>query len=122
MKHRMDDDFVVCEYIDKGNYLTSIVLGQFRDRELVYKGHMTLGVSGEAFAVIKAQPQRPELLFAQPSPASHGKENAVWLEPELVCVVAFMHRTKSGGMRQPVFKGLRLDKLPLDCAEASENQ
>ncbi len=118
MKHRMDDDFVVCEYI-KGNYLTSIVLEQFRERELVYKSHMTLGVSGEAFAVIKTQPQRPELPFSQPSPASHGRENAVWLEPELVCVVAFMHRTKSSGMRQPVFKGLRLDKLPLDCVEAS---
>ena len=39
MKHRMDDDFVVCEYI-KGNYLTSIVLEQFRERELVYKSHL----------------------------------------------------------------------------------
>lgn len=69
MKHYKDNDFVVCEYIDKGSYLNSIVLGQYRDRELVYKGYMTLGVSREAFAVIKAQPQRQEPPFAQPSPS-----------------------------------------------------
>lgn len=122
MKHLMDDDFVVCGYIDKGDHLTSIVLGQYRERDLVYKGHVTLGVSGEVFAVIKAQPQRPRPPFTQPVPAGHGNENAVWLELELVCVVAFMHRTKNGGMRQPVFKGLRWDKLPLDCVEPAENQ
>ena len=27
----------------------------------------------------------------------------------------YMMKTKSGGMRQPVFKGLREDKAPEDC-------
>ncbi len=55
MKHLMDDDFVVCGYIDKGEHLTSIVLGQYREQKLVYKGHVPLGVSGEAFSVISSQ-------------------------------------------------------------------
>lgn len=88
----------------------------------MYKGHVTLGVSGEAFAMIKAQPQRPGPPFTRSFPAGHGSEDAVWLEPELVCVVSFIHRTKNGGMRQPVLKGLRRDKLPLDCVEPSEKQ
>ena len=109
-------------YIDKGDHLTSIVLGQYREKKLVYKGHVTLGVSGEAFAEVRSQPARVSLPFADPVPAGHGNEKAVWLEPRLVCTVEFMHRTKNGGMRQPVFKGLRWDKVPLECTEQSENQ
>ena len=118
----MDDDFVVCGYIDKGEHLISIVLGQYRAQKLVYKGHVTLGVGGETFAAIRAQPQMIEPPFIQSAPAGHGNEKAVWLEPTLVCTVAFMHRTKNGGMRQPVCKGLRWDKSPLECVEPSENR
>lgn len=37
-------------------------------------------------------------------------KNAVWLKPELVGTAHFMHETQSGGMCQPVWKGLREDK------------
>lgn len=46
-----------------------------------------------------------------------GNENAIWVTPELVCTVKYMMKTESGGMRQPVFKGLRDDKLPEECVE-----
>jgi ATP-dependent DNA ligase len=39
------------------------------------------------------------------------------MKPELVGVVKYMMRTKSGGMRQPVFKGLREDKKATDCID-----
>lgn len=115
MKNLMDDDFVVCGFIYKENHMISIVLGQYRDGKLVYKGHVTLGVGGAAFARIKAQPRAIRPPFDVPE--GHGNEDAVWIEPTLVCVVEFMHRTKNGGMRQPVFKGLREDKLPEECTE-----
>ncbi|MCQ4838111.1 DNA ligase, partial [[Clostridium] symbiosum] len=60
---------------------------------------------------IKEVPQIPSPLFAPP----HVNENAIWIEPQLVCVVKFMEYTANGGMRQPVFKGLRPDKLPTEC-------
>ena len=49
------------------------------------------------------------------APSGHGNENAVWIEPTLVCTVKFMHRTENGGMRQPIFKGLRMDKKVKEC-------
>ena len=122
MKHLMDDDFVVCGYIDKGDHMTSIVLGQYRGQKLMYKGHVTLGVSGESFAEIKAQQPIPTPPFWETVPAGHGNEKAMWLEPTLVCTVKFMHRTKGGGMRQPVLKGLRKDKIPLECVEQIGDQ
>ena len=32
-----------------------------------------------------------------------GNENAVWVQPNLVCTVKYMMKTESGSLRQPVF-------------------
>jgi len=37
-------------------------------------------------------------------------KNVVWLKPQLVGTAHFMQETENGGMRQPVWKGLREDK------------
>ena len=116
MKVMMEEDYVVCGYILKSNHMTSIVLGQYRGNNLIYKGHVTMGVSGQAFDIIS----RHSTLTTAPFiayPAGHGNDRAIWLSPELVCIVKFMHHTKSGGMRQPVFKGLRFDKTAAECFE-----
>lgn len=118
IKNMQDDDYVVCGYIKKSGSMTSIVLGQYRGTELVYKGHVTLGVGGRSFTIISEQPTYPHPPC--PVPDGHGNENAVWIEPTLVCTVEYMHLTKNGGMRQPVFKGLRDDKAPKDCKEKRE--
>lgn len=115
IKYLQDEDFVVCGYIRKANHMTSIVLGQYRDGRLIYKGHVTLGVGGENFRRIREQPPLPAPPFAVPS----GNEQAVWVEPKLVCTVQYMMKTEGGGMRQSIFKGLRLDKEPEECTEKS---
>ncbi|HET8576053.1 MAG TPA: DNA ligase D [Methylomirabilota bacterium] len=38
-----------------------------------------------------------------------------WVEPKLVCEVRFSEWTEDGGIRHPVFIGLRSDKRPEDC-------
>lgn len=113
IKFLQDDDYVVCGYIRKDNHMTSLVLGQYREGRLVYKGHVTLGVGGESFHKIRALPTTAAPPFAIPP----GNENAVWVKPTLVCTVQYMMKTETGGLRQPVFKGLRLDKAPQDCVE-----
>lgn len=49
------------------------------------------------------------------TPADHPK--TTWLEPFLVCTLAFLSLTKTGGLRQPVFRELRDDKTPRECVE-----
>ena len=39
------DDCIICGYIPKENNMTSLILGQYDADLLVYKGHVTLGVS-----------------------------------------------------------------------------
>lgn len=113
IKFLQDDDYVVCGYLSKDNHMTSLVLGQYREGQLVCKGHVTLGMSGESFHQIRALPTTAASPFAIPP----GSENAVWVEPSLVCTVQYMMKTETGSLRQPVFKGLRLDKSPRDCTE-----
>ena len=111
IKNLQDEDFVVCGYIRKSQGMTSLVLGQYRGGELVYKGHVTLGVSGSNYKRVTQAPR----LSAPPFPVPAGNENATWIVPDLVCTVQYMERTAKGGMRQPVFKGLRDDKAPIEC-------
>ena len=113
IKYLQDEDFVVCGYLRKENSMTSVVLGQYRGSELVYKGHVTLGVGGESFRRIRALPRK----ISPPFPAPPGNEDAAWVEPRLVCVVQYMMKTEHGGLRQPVFKGLREDKAAIECVE-----
>ncbi len=45
-----------------------------------------------------------------------GVRGAVFVEPRVVCEVAYLEITRGvGKMRAPSFKGLRPDKLPEDC-------
>ena len=116
VKNLQDDDYVICGYILKSNNMTSIILGQYRGEKLVYKGHVTLGVSGQNFKRVLSQKRRDFPLMDVPP--GHGNELAQWIEPALVCTVKYMERNAKGGLRQPVLKGLRDDKLPEDCTES----
>ncbi|MGE5627514.1 MAG: RNA ligase family protein [Solirubrobacterales bacterium] len=111
IKNLEDDDFVVCGFISKENNVVSIILGQYFNSELVYRGHVTLGVSTSDFAVISSI-NRGTCPFSE-MPTEN--ENAYWIEVKLVCTIKYMMKTASGSLRQPVFKGLRNDKLPEEC-------
>jgi bifunctional non-homologous end joining protein LigD len=112
IKNFQDDDFVVCGYILKGSGIISVVLGQYLSKELLYKGHVTLGISTGDFQLIKSTPEINTPPF---NDLPSGNDNVIWIEPSLVCIVKYMMITATGSLRQPVFKGLRDDKSPKDC-------
>lgn len=107
-KFLADQDFVVCGYIVKEKGVTSAILGQYKEDALIYKGHVTFGVKYGDLKKLETIKESPFLITPP------GNENAVWLKPELVCVVQYMPNEK-GALRQPVFKGFRDDKEPFDC-------
>lgn len=90
--------------------MISIILGQYEGQQLKYMGHVTLGVSREAFRKIQSIPTSQTAFFEDKS-----NDNATWLKPTLVCTVKYMEKTRAGMLRQPVFKGLRDDKRPEEC-------
>ena len=108
-KALLDDDFIVCGYYVKEKNIASVILGAYLGENIVYQSHVAMGISRQDFDIISNK-KRSRKYDGFPD-----FEDAVWIMPELVCRVDFMERTPGGGLRQPVFKGLRDDKAPQEC-------
>ena len=108
IKSMLDDDFIICGYVVK-EHIRTLVLGQYSQGELEYKGRVT-GISKAVFDTI-LEVQKASCPFSQPL----KDERTVWIKPELVCKVKFMEYTNHGGLRQPAFVGIREDKFPHEC-------
>lgn len=105
IKVMQDEDLLVLGYQpDEDGKVKDLILGYYDEKgELKCRGKVYLGVS-------KAE-QRIIAEFAKKNtvarPWFDKYKNAIWLKPQLVGTAHFMHETESGGMRQPVWKGLR---------------
>lgn len=109
-KNLIDEDYVIVGYIMKEKGMVSLILAQFDEQTLIYKGHVTLGVS---LSYINTHSQKTNICPFADVPI--GNEDAIWITPYLVGCVKFMEYTENGGLRQPVFKGFRDDKAPHEC-------
>lgn len=111
-KNLLDDEYVVCGYAFNRDGTNSLFLGQYRNDILIYKGNVSLGVVGQNFKRILKHNKitTPPFTFI-----SH--DNITWIEPTLVVSISYMYKTNSGALRQPVLKGFRDDKLPIECIE-----
>jgi bifunctional non-homologous end joining protein LigD len=103
-------DCVVCGYAFKEKNMTSFILGQYNEERLIYKGHVTLGVTFRKLA----DQEFEEIPTSPFGFIPRGNENAIWIKPKLVCIIEYMP-TDSNAFRQPVFKGFRDDKLAIEC-------
>jgi len=106
MKALLDEDFFICGYIRKDT-VASVVLGAYQNGKLTYQGTVALGVShGDLKLLMQTEALRANDEIYNGFPDLPG---CVWLKPRWICTVQYMERTKNGGLRQPVFKGVRLD-------------
>jgi bifunctional non-homologous end joining protein LigD len=82
---------------------------------LVFAGKVGTGFQREADAILRelARRERPGSPF-DPSglPKGYKIRDARWVEPDLVCEVAFMEWTGHGHIRHGSFQGMRPDKDP----------
>ena len=94
-------------YLTK-NSMTTLILAKYNDNdELIITNHVSLGVS---IAKLK---QHGMKVSNFPIDNLRGYNDATWIEP-MVCTIEYMPSEKEG-IRQPVFKGVREDKLPEEC-------
>jgi len=90
--------------------LGAILLGYYRDGELVYAGHTGGGFSRKSLEEVyrRLKPlERPSPPFST-KPRTNEKPH--WVEPKVVAEVRFNEWTRDGKLRQPIFLGLRDDK------------
>lgn len=92
--------------------LGAVILGVYQGTDLVYIGHTGGGSRAEDLSQLRS---RLEPLIRASCPfKKKPKTNAPahWVEPKLVCEVAFQEWTDDGAMRQPIILGMREDKPP----------
>jgi bifunctional non-homologous end joining protein LigD len=81
--------------------------------DLVYAGKVGTGFDvarlREVHARLKAR-TRPDSPFSNLGRRGRGPRDVTWIDPELVCEIAFTEWTDDGKIRHPVFQGLREDK------------
>ena len=108
LKNLIDEDFVACGYMQKGD-LCTLILGQYEGGTLIFCGHVTLSVSPQQAARFPTTDQ------CSLSPAPSGCAHARCYSSLQVCTVRYMERTSRGNMRQPRLKCFRNDKPPQAC-------
>ena len=109
IKVMQDEDLLILGYQpDEDGDVKDLILGYYdEDGKLQCRGKVYLGISKEERGII-AQFAKTNTVK---KPWFPKYKNAVWLKPQLVGTAHFMHETARGGMRQPVWKGLRFDKI-----------
>lgn len=108
----------------------AILVGFYENGRLRYASKVGTGYSMDMLRRLfeKFEPLRqPKTPFCNVPEPRHGRwgqgltasdmKRCVWLKPRLVCQVAFSEWTEGAHLRQPVFKGLRDDKDPIEVVQ-----
>jgi bifunctional non-homologous end joining protein LigD len=110
-------EFVIGGYTDPQGSRTgfgALLLGYYRNGDLVYAGKVGTGFDHATLTSIHAE-LRKRARDTSPFDVGNPPTNGVhWVEPTLVCQVAFSEWTGAGQLRHPRFQGLRRDKDAAD--------
>jgi bifunctional non-homologous end joining protein LigD len=113
IKARPQQEFVVCGFTEgKGSrkHFGALLLGGYRNGRLRYFGHSGTGFSEKG---LKEATDRLKPLFIDGSPVENPPkipEKIQWVQPRLVCEVAYAEWTQDEQLRQTTFLGWRDDK------------
>jgi DNA ligase D-like protein (predicted ligase) len=116
-RFNQEGEFVVGGYVAAGRSFSSLIVGEYRGKDLYYIKRVAAGFTphlrDEVFVEIKAlkTPLCPFLNLPEPKRSSHGlsaekMRECVWLKPERRCELEFVERTRGGRLRHAVFRRL----------------
>lgn len=117
IKISLQQEFVVGGFTEPKGGRTGIgalLVGVYRDGELIYSGSVGGGFTNEELPLIR---NRLEQLKSDNCPFSSfadSSSKATWVKPVIVCEIKFAEWTADGILRQPVFLGFREDLEPLE--------
>ena len=107
------EDFVIAGWTPASGHagdIGALALAEYRGDALTYVGKAGSGLSGALRDEL-----RQRFAALRPGSPLTSSDSIHWIEPLLVCEVAFREYTAQGHLRQPVFQRLRPDKEPHEC-------
>ncbi|HLK92859.1 MAG TPA: non-homologous end-joining DNA ligase [Polyangia bacterium] len=105
--------------------LGAIWLGYYlADGRLAFAGKVGTGFQRQSASLLATfeKIERDTPPFGEGLPTGFRVRDAIWVEPAMVCEVAFMEWTGHGHIRHPSFQGLRPDKDPGDVVREIEGK
>ncbi len=113
IKTKLRQEAIICGFTaPKGGrqHFGALVLGVYENKKLKYIGHSGGGFDEDSLRnIIKLL--KPLVKKESPFDQKVSTRSPItWVEPKLICEVAFSEWTSEGLMRHPVFLGLREDK------------
>ncbi len=113
-----EQEFVVGGFMlssDGPDRIGSLLIGYYRDGQLIYAGRTGTGFTQRTRRDLRAQlePLQTKTAPFRSVPAE-ARRGALWVRPELVAQVRFATWTAEDLVRQAAFLGLREDKAPAD--------
>jgi len=120
IKNVKQQEVIICGWAPgegrRADMIGSLLLGVYDGDRLRYVGHVGTGFTDAMLADL-AEQLRP--LGRETSPfgtkiPSQAARGAHWTEPSLVGEVSFAEWTSDGILRQPSWRGLRIDKEPAE--------
>jgi bifunctional non-homologous end joining protein LigD len=110
-------DALILGYTSGKRKISSLILGAYRNGELVYIGKVGTGFTGTSLDDL-LHSMKP-LKITKPLMVGNilpddlpSRIPTHWLKPELICEIKYLEFTEAGKMRGPVFLRLRVDKNP----------
>ena len=116
VKNHMSQELVIGGWLQgdgrRLGHVGALLVGYHDQDDLVYAGRVGTGFSD---SMLDELDQRLGPLQRETSPFTRGRgvpKGSVFVEPTLVGEFEFSEWTREGQLRQPSFKGLRLDRQP----------
>ncbi len=97
----------------------ALLVGIYRNKKLIYVGHVGGGFNQQLLNTIYQKLLRITRKKCPFEETPSANSPVTWVSPQLVCEVSFAEWTQDGHMRQPIFKGLRIDKPPKEVIKES---
>ena len=106
IKNWNDEEFYICGFNEQNEgAMASIILGQLKDEKIHYVGRVTIGKRNHEFKKIKEQKEVNKNYIEE---FLHDDKKYTLIQPKLQCTVEFLEKTKTGKLRQPIYKGLTI--------------
>lgn len=115
-------EFIVVGYTKPSasrKHFGALILGVYDHSQLIHVGNVGSGFTDKELLKLKNQ---LDLIKSNKSHIQNPEKIlnvGQWVKPEIVIEVSFSEWTPDGKLRQPIYKGIRLDKKPTEILKES---